>query len=258
MDSIGNYLKRAREEKKIPLPQVSRDTKINERYLIAIENDEFTVLPAPTYTRGFIKIYAEYLGLAAQPLVDQFMREHVGISKQSFSIEGDAMAGDAASRPWRFTGIGVAAAVGVVIVVFALVSMWKSCSRAPLIKPQMEKEEIETLPLPPVPTVVSENAAPVKEVKDEGQRKLVAKALDDVWVKVYADGELQFQDIIPKGREESWVAMEEFHLRVGRPKSIKLLLDGKEIENLKDAKQRNLIIDKQGKITFYDGKMKER
>jgi transcriptional regulator with XRE-family HTH domain len=259
MNSIGEYLRRVREEKKIPIAQVARDTKINERYILALEEGDYSSLPAPTYAKGFLKIYAEYLGIDPKPLIDQFMREHVGISKQVFSIEGDTIAADMASHPWRFTVLGMSAAIVVIIVVLFSLGSWRSCSRVPVKLPVKDTEELEILPLPPIPPVSEpvEKKLPAEEVKEK-KKKLVAKAKgDDVWMKVYADGVLLFQGTIPKGKEEFWHAKERFHVRVGRPDALELLLDGKMISNLRGSKSRNLIIDKDGNVTFYKGKMRE-
>ncbi len=261
MDSIGEILRRTREEKKIPIAQVSRDTKIRERYIVAIEEGEYSVLPAPTYSKGFLKIYAEYLGLDPRPIIEQFLREHIGVSKQAFSIEGDMLATDVATRSWRFTALGVGAAIVIIIVILSGVSLWKSCSSVSVQRSPRDTEELETLPLPPISSArparkPAKDEAATGEVKGE-KRKLEARARRDAWVKVLADDILIFQGTIPKGKKEFWLAKKKFHLRIGRPEAVELILDGKAIKNLEGASARNLIIDKDGNVTFYKGKMRE-
>jgi cytoskeleton protein RodZ len=69
---IGSSLREARSRRKLGLPQVERDTRIRTRYLAALENEQFDVLPAPAYARGFLRTYAEYLGLDGQRFVDEY------------------------------------------------------------------------------------------------------------------------------------------------------------------------------------------
>ncbi|MFG6148846.1 helix-turn-helix domain-containing protein [Halobacillus sp. B23F22_1] len=69
---IGSRLKEAREEKGLTLEEVQRTTKIQKRYLQAIEKNEFDVLPGKFYTRAFIREYASAVGLDPE----QVMEEH--------------------------------------------------------------------------------------------------------------------------------------------------------------------------------------
>lgn len=63
MDSIGEVLKSAREERGYSIDQVARDTNIAKRYLKALEDEDFTVFPGETYLIGFLRTYSEHLDL---------------------------------------------------------------------------------------------------------------------------------------------------------------------------------------------------
>src|SRR4028119_230592 len=60
---IGLVLERARKDRGLSLEEAERATKIRKRYLIGLENDDYTVLPDAVYARGFLKTYANFLGL---------------------------------------------------------------------------------------------------------------------------------------------------------------------------------------------------
>jgi cytoskeletal protein RodZ len=60
---IGNSLREARLRQGYELPRVEADTKIRAKYLKALEEEHFEVLPGETYVKGFLRTYAEYLGL---------------------------------------------------------------------------------------------------------------------------------------------------------------------------------------------------
>src|SRR6058998_1040784 len=76
MFEIGPALREARERRGLGLAQVETDTKIRARYIRALEDEDFHILPGPTYTKGFLRAYAEYLGLDGQPFVDEFNSRH--------------------------------------------------------------------------------------------------------------------------------------------------------------------------------------
>jgi cytoskeletal protein RodZ len=66
VDSLGEKLRRAREERGCSLEQISRDTNIAVHYLEALEAEDFSVFPGEPYATGFLRNYSEYLGLDAQ------------------------------------------------------------------------------------------------------------------------------------------------------------------------------------------------
>ena len=72
MDSVGAILKAAREEKNLPVNQVSSDTHILPGYVQAIEENRFQDLPGEAYCTGFIGSLARYYGLDSRHLVAMF------------------------------------------------------------------------------------------------------------------------------------------------------------------------------------------
>lgn len=68
---VGRYLEQARKEKGLSLEQVEQATKIRKRYLAGLERAEYAVLPDGVYAQGFLKTYANYLGLDGEALARQ-------------------------------------------------------------------------------------------------------------------------------------------------------------------------------------------
>jgi cytoskeletal protein RodZ len=69
---IGNSLREARLRQGADFPEIEQGTKIRAKYLRALEDEQFDVLPAQTYVKGFLRSYAEYLGLDGQLYVDEY------------------------------------------------------------------------------------------------------------------------------------------------------------------------------------------
>jgi cytoskeleton protein RodZ len=76
MFEIGPSLREARERRGLAYSQVEADTAIRSRYVRALEEEEFSILPGPTYTKGFLRTYADYLGMDGQLFVDEFNSRH--------------------------------------------------------------------------------------------------------------------------------------------------------------------------------------
>src|SRR5438876_8769605 len=70
--SFGEELRREREIRGISLKEISDATKISKRFLDAIERNDHRTLPAPVFTRGFVREYARYLGLNAEEMVTRY------------------------------------------------------------------------------------------------------------------------------------------------------------------------------------------
>ncbi len=69
---LGSKLKQARETHQLSLQEIEWATKIRAEFLQALEDEDFSVLPSATHTRGFIRSYARYVELDPDPLVDEF------------------------------------------------------------------------------------------------------------------------------------------------------------------------------------------
>jgi cytoskeleton protein RodZ len=69
---IGYSLRAARERQGIGLPEAELATKIRAKYIRALEEEDFDALPADTYARGFLRTYADYLGLDGEIYVDEY------------------------------------------------------------------------------------------------------------------------------------------------------------------------------------------
>jgi cytoskeleton protein RodZ len=72
MPSIGETLREARMRQRLDIADVEARTKIRAKYLRALENEEFGMLPGPTFVKTFLRTYAEMLGLDPHVLVEEY------------------------------------------------------------------------------------------------------------------------------------------------------------------------------------------
>ena len=76
MPGIGETLREARVRQRVNIEELEQTTKIRAKYLRALENEEFGLLPGPTYVKSFLRTYAEKLGLDPQLLVEEFRAQY--------------------------------------------------------------------------------------------------------------------------------------------------------------------------------------
>src|ERR1700749_3827214 len=76
MAEIGSTLREARMRAHIDITEVEARTKIRAKYLRALENEEWDLLPGPVYVKSFVKTYGDFLGLDSRLLVDEFKRRY--------------------------------------------------------------------------------------------------------------------------------------------------------------------------------------
>ena len=76
MPGIGDSLREARMRQKIDITEVESATKIRAKYLRALENEEWGLLPGPTFVRTFLRTYSQYLGLDSQLIVEEYRAQY--------------------------------------------------------------------------------------------------------------------------------------------------------------------------------------
>lgn len=84
MAEIGAALREARTRARIEIAQMEAQTKIRAKYLRALENEEWELLPGPTYVKSFLKTYGDMLGMDGRQLVTEYKNAH-----EPFQAEGD-------------------------------------------------------------------------------------------------------------------------------------------------------------------------
>jgi Helix-turn-helix domain len=122
---IGEVLKGTRSRLGMDIYTAERETKIRRKYLEALENEEWDVLPGPTYVKGFLRTYAGYLGLDADVLVDEYRRtiERSPASEQPYLFSEPLLERRRRPvQPQRRSWGQVLAIVGVVVVAVAAVA----------------------------------------------------------------------------------------------------------------------------------------
>ncbi|HYM62082.1 MAG TPA: RodZ domain-containing protein [Thermoanaerobaculia bacterium] len=255
--AFGEELRREREIRGISLKEISDSTKISRRFLEAIERNDHKTLPAPVFTRGFVREYARHLGLNAEEIVGRY---------------NAAIAGDERDKPPHIEQLapplpptrdkikierGIPPAYArvdrnvyiLVIIVAALVGVtWWASQRA---HGEMRLDETkaealaitarhETAPpqqkpaaaVPAVTASIPPPVAPAGPVNDDILR-LTVEVIDNSWVTLDIDGKTVFSDELKRGERKTFEAKSRIRFRtIGNAAGVSLTINDLRIPPL--------------------------
>jgi cytoskeleton protein RodZ len=116
MPEIGETLRETRMRRRIDMTEVEAATKIRAKYLRALENEEWDLLPGPTFVKTFLRTYAEYLDLDPRLLVEEYRQRYERPTSQDLT----PFARRRQRPPRRHWGPGIVIGLGVVLLLAAL------------------------------------------------------------------------------------------------------------------------------------------
>jgi cytoskeleton protein RodZ len=117
MSSFGETLRRERELRQISLREIAEATKINLRYLDALERDDFRHLPGGVFNKGFVRAYAQFIGIDPETMVTAYLDED---RRQQAKVARTTPAPQPSSEP-EVPPPSVGARVWVAVLVIALI-----------------------------------------------------------------------------------------------------------------------------------------
>src|SRR2546421_3345137 len=125
MFEIGNSLREARMRRRVEFAQAEQATKIRGKYLRALEEEQFDLLPSETYVKGFLRTYADYLGLDGQLYVDEFNSRFVAGQESELRVRRSS--GPSESRNRRLgTVVVVGVLAAILVITFFVIGAWTS------------------------------------------------------------------------------------------------------------------------------------
>ena len=206
MFEIGNSLREARVRQRLDYAQVELATKIRARYIRALEEEQFAVLPAQPYVKGFLRTYADFLGLDGQLYVDEY--------SSRFVVDGfdETPLRRASPRTQRERGIErkvvLLALAGIAALTALVIVAWKfgggdSSNSTPPVVPQSAPTVLRGL--------VFSGAGTYLEIR-----------------RGSATGAVMYQGTLHAG-EANYLPGKRFWIWIRHPRRLELKLDGKAV-----------------------------
>jgi cytoskeletal protein RodZ len=221
--AFGAWLRQQREMREITLREISEATKISLRYLEALEEERFDLLPATLFARGFLRQYARYVGLDPDEAVNRLLVAQKAAEPDDAEAAGERDRGGTSfslSKP-GVTLRNVLLVLGLVLVLLALVLLVprlmerRGSGEAPpgLVPSESRAERPELPPQPPPETT----GAPLTVTLD---------FREDCWVEASVDGEPRIAEMRVQGESLQLQAEESVELRLGDAGVVDLEVNG--------------------------------
>ena len=222
--SFGEDLRREREIRGISLKEIADATKISKRFLDAIERNDHKTLPAPVFTRGFVREYARYLGLNSEEMVNRYNYAASGDDRIEQSDHLDRLAhppiagSDLRERPRKdipppYARIDRNVYVLIVIVVALIgISTWALRHRREA-KSEVEPVRVERATSPRKPMVRPVVTVPPSGTTTSNVLRLTVEAVGNSWVILDADGRNVINEELRIGYRNVIEAKDSFHFR---------------------------------------------
>ncbi len=229
MSNFGEELKRERELRSISLREVAESTKINIRYLEALERNDFSQLPGGVFNKGFVRAVSQFIGVDEEAMINAYLLEQQSGDNGSGELDGEAMRGDFGERftqeppqdkrSWLVIGI-----VATVIILLALTFYWIYFRNAS--SPEPPIEEGETIQSPVVEQVADD--PPPAETNRPVEKEMPAETKPPV--ETTPEVETAPPDQVKQPIREATVL--EVELTLTRPTTGRLNCDNRQVEIL--------------------------
>ena len=257
--SFGEELRREREIRGISLKEISDATKISKRFLEAIERNDHKTLPAPVFTRGFVREYARYLGLNSEDIVNRYNFAAAGDDRIEQSLHLERLTQpqtptpsprDRKSIPPPYARIDRNVWILAVIVVALLGATWWALKHKRETRAEEARLEAATTTIAPKPVVPP--PVPVPEPQIDDTLRLTIDVSRDSWVTLQADGKTILDERMREGDHRTFEAKEAFHfVAIGNAGGLALKLNDLDLPPL--GKRGQVVKDK----TFDRGTLQE-
>ena len=253
--SFGEELRRERVVREIPLEEIASATKISLRLLTALEKSDLSRLPAPTFTRGFIRAYARHIGIDPEEKVNAYLADLAGGSPEAPS----AKSARPRARFWRgrrsTVGMIVGGVAGVLLVLglianpqraprkplarvappaapVAFRNVGVSSEPTPIIRQDAAAPASSAVVPPSPPILVPPSEVPQKAATAPGVVSLVLEFDDDSWTKLDADGRTVFSGLLRRGERKTFEARGGFRITLGNAGAVRVTVDGRALARL--------------------------
>ena len=211
MFEIGNSLREARERQGLGYPEIELATKIRAKYIRALEEEDFTSIPGDAYIRGFLRTYADYLGLDGDVYVDEYASRFITSWRDELPPRSERPRIRTRGRPIdrRVFLIAFAGIVVVAALLFAAFSIPGSSTHVPGLGAKHKQHR---------------QSDPARQLVLEGVRR-------GTYVEVRrggSSGKLDLQGTVAPGQTDR-IPGDRFYLLVRTPVGLHVTLDGKAV-----------------------------
>ncbi len=218
--TIGERLTEERRRQGKTIRDVEKHLRIKSKYIEAIENDQFDLIPASAYTKAFIKSYAQFLGIDSKPLIEEYKRLYEHPVTYEFPKEKKGISFS--------VNLKMILALALTLIIFML-GYFFSGEKQPITSKKYEKVKGEKrAQKPEIKEVFKEASSTTTPSERRKTFTLKVKSIDEkgCWLRVTIDGEKKYEGILQPDETKSWEAFEKITLKMGNPAGIQITKNG--------------------------------
>jgi cytoskeletal protein RodZ len=244
MESLFQELKKAREEKGIPLAQISDVTRISEEYLQAVENGNIKILPQ-AYVRAFIREYADVVGLNVDDVMQKYdattsIAEGKEASPSPITPPPSSSPGPTQKTQANLLNATTARiALSLLAVAVLIIMAWNLAGRkdgpateeVPF-QSVVRQEEQRLAPAPTTPQTVAAVPPPQTTATPTDSLTLRVTTTDSVWVVIVADQQSPKEYLFAASARATWKARDRFLVTLGNAGAADFSLNQQRLDPL--------------------------
>lgn len=230
METVGEILLSEREKRGLTVKDVEAATSIRALYISAIENNNFAVVPGEVYLKGFIRNYANYLGLNGQAMVDLYRQQQLPPSNTTVdepeaevNVNTDASPAGGSAAKWMI--------VGAAAVILAGAAWWFTSGKETSPSP-VQPKQVTPAPVQPQAQVPPQTQAPVQQPAKTKPVLVSAKFTAECWAQITVDGKEVFEGIVESGALRTWEAEQTIIVKLGNAGAAELSYNGQPVGKL--------------------------
>lgn len=250
--TVGALLAATRQAKGVTLDEVARATRIGKNYLLSLEADAFDKLPSPAYVKGFLRVYADYLGLVPDRLVALYEQTLTPAAPGPDDQRAAEPQGARTIAPPRNRWTIPLVLLGLVVFSAYLLRdreeghVRKSAAPAPAavsapavsVQPRISSATTPaSLPAAPAAEPAAQSAETAAPASSTSGIVLRLKVNQDCWLNITIDGALSQQYDLKAGDLIEWKGERSFALDLGNAGGVEAELNGKPLPAFGDAGQ---------------------
>jgi cytoskeleton protein RodZ len=243
MFEIGASLREARTRRGLSLDDVTAGLRIRERYVTALEEERWELMPGEAYAKGFLRMYAEFLGLDGSLYVDEY-NDRVATHQEEALVPDSLAPSKGRSRLLSRTIVGVVAVATAVAALNAFGSGSPTSS-------QVQADLSIVANAAPTKKVAAPVAAPV--VRHVAPSKpavaLIRAVSSSSWLSVRlggANGKEIFRGFLDQGHKLTYGLRTSVWLRIGRPGALAIRIGKNLVRGLPGSTPANLLLTSDG------------
>jgi cytoskeletal protein RodZ len=224
MNELGQTLRTRREERGLTLKEVEQVLNIRVKYLQAIEEENYQLIPGEVYVKGFLRNYASYLGLNGEEFVQRYKDAKQPPATVSEPDKKEEKPNFEVKAPGSNRVIYWGLAIGIVGAGYFGYNQFLQPSTPKVSSPP----PISSAPAPSVPGQTPPNITPPsqKSVTPVVQGvKIQARFTANCWVQVLADGQEIFEGVLRQGETTTWEAKTTMEVRLGNAGGVELTVN---------------------------------